>query len=97
VGQTSIHDQAPPLPAGADEPTVGAIKRALHELSRSTSGSAQHDGGAILREAHDLLRQLARSNGIDPDAAMQRRRAAARSLREQLVLASATASDRTSD
>lgn len=96
MGRTNIHDQAPP-PAGTDEPTVGAIKRALHELSHSTSGSALRDGGAILRETHDLLRQLARRNGIDPDAAMRRRRAAARSLREQLVLASATAPNRTPD
>jgi hypothetical protein len=74
---------------------VGAIKRALHELSRSVSGSAPRDNGATLREAHDLLRKLAKSNGIDPDAALRGRLAAVAALRERLVLASARGSDRT--
>lgn len=78
--------------AGSDAPTVGEIKRALHELSHITSGAAQGDAGAMLREAHDLLRRLAHRNGIDPDAAVQQRRAASQSQREQLVLASAAAS-----
>jgi hypothetical protein len=81
---------------GSDEPTVGAIKRALHKLPRTTSGSAQRENGANLREAYELLRQLAHRNGIDPDAAVQRRRAALKSQGERMVLAGATASDHTS-
>jgi hypothetical protein len=79
-----------------EHPTVGEIKRALHELSSATCGSAQHDGGESLREAHDLLRQLALRNGIDPDDALRRSLAAVASLRERLALATATASDQIS-
>lgn len=89
-----IHALSPA--AGSDEPTVGAIKRALHELSRTTPDSAQNDNGAVLREAHDQLRQLARRNGIDPDDAVRRRLAEVESLRARMALASATASDQTS-
>jgi hypothetical protein len=81
---------------GAGEPTVGAIKRALHELSRTASGSGQREQGAVLREAHDLLRRLAFRSGIDPDDAVQRSRAAADSQRERIVLASASKSGQAS-
>ena len=77
------------------EPTVGAIKRALHELSRTASGSAQREHGALLREAHDLLRRLALRSGIDPDDAVQRSRAAAESQRERIVLARASKTGQT--
>jgi hypothetical protein len=91
----SSHDHIHALPASdaSDTPTVGAIKRALHELSRTTSGSTQRDSGAVLREAHELLLGLARRNGINPDNAVQRRRAAVKLQRERMVLASVTASD----
>jgi hypothetical protein len=84
-----------PTADGVDEPTLGVIKRALHELSRTTSGSVQRGNGANLREAHDLLLKLARRNGIDPDDAVQRRRAAVKAQRERMVLVNATASDQT--
>jgi hypothetical protein len=77
-----------PPPANSDEPNLGAIKRALHELARSNS--------AALHEAHDLLRELARRNGVDPDAAVQRSRAAVKAQRAQLIRASALMSDQTS-
>jgi hypothetical protein len=88
VSEANIRIHALPPADGSDEPTAGAIKRTLHELSR--------DNGAILREAYDLLRQLARRNGIDPDDALQRRRAAVQSQRERMVLANAAAADQTS-
>lgn len=93
VGQarSRIHVLAPS--DGSGEPTVGAIKRALHEFA---SGSAQREQGALLREAHDLLRRLALRSGIDPDDAVQRSRAAAESQRERIVLASTSKSDQTS-
>jgi hypothetical protein len=69
-----------PPAANPDEPTLGAIKQALHELSCAN--------GASLRDAHELLRQLARGNGIDPDDALQRRRATVQLQRERLVRAS---------
>jgi hypothetical protein len=78
------------------EPTVGAIKRALHQLSRTASGSAQREHGALLREAHDLLRRLALRSGIDPDDAVRRARAAAESQRERVVIASTSKSGQTS-
>ena len=96
MGEANNRIHALPPSDGSDEPTVGAIKRALHELSRTTSGSAQRENDAILREAHNLLRQLALFNGIDPDDAVQRRRAAVKSQRERLVLAGAPPSDQTS-
>ncbi len=89
--QTSTAIHALPESIDPDVPTVGAIKRAFHELSRTASGSTQGDEGAMLREAHDLLRRLARRDGIDPDAAVRQRRAAIQSQREQLVFASAAA------
>ncbi|MCC6632740.1 MAG: hypothetical protein IT482_11805 [Gammaproteobacteria bacterium] len=82
----------PPV-SRADEPTLGAIKRALHELSRAPSGSSQQDSGAMLREAHDLLRSLARSQGIDPDVAVRNRLAEVALLRERMVLASIASPD----
>jgi hypothetical protein len=80
----------------AGEPTVGAIKHALHELSRTASGSPQRERAALLREAHDLLRRLALLSGVDPDDALQRARAAAKSQRERMVLASASKPEQTS-
>jgi hypothetical protein len=80
---------------GSDAPTIGAIKRALHELSRTT-GSAQRNSGAILREAHALLMGLARRNGIDPDIAVNKRLAAVESQRRRMVLVSPAPSDQTS-
>jgi hypothetical protein len=91
---TCIHSLRPQ--PGSEEPTVGAIKRALHDLSRTPWSSAQEDAGENLREAHALLRQLARRNGINPDDAVQRRRAAVQSQRDHLVRASATASEKSS-
>jgi hypothetical protein len=83
-------------PDGPGEPTTGSIKRAMHDLSRTLSGSVQRDAGAPLREAYDLLRRLALRNGIDPDDAMQRSRAAVESQRDRMVLASTAGSDQTS-
>jgi hypothetical protein len=96
VDQTNIRIQALAPLAGSDEPTVGAIKRALHELARTISGLAPGDRGSNLREAHDLLRQLARRNGINPDDAVRRSRAAIKPGRVRLVCASATVPDTTS-
>jgi hypothetical protein len=96
VGEADSRIRLMPPADGPEEPTVGAIKRALHELSRATSGSARHDHGAILREAHDLLRGLARHSGIDPDDVVQRRLAAIQSQRERMVLVSAASSDQAS-
>lgn len=96
MGQSSnrVHALAPA--AAADEPTVGAIKRALHALSCADTDPARRDNGDKLREANDLLRQLARSSGIDPDAAIKERLAAVALLRERMVLASTAGSDKTS-
>lgn len=77
MGRTNNSIAVPP--PGTDEPTVAEIKRALHRLSQ--------DDGEALREVHDHLLELARGNGIDPDEAMQRSRAAAKLLRERLVRA----------
>jgi cobalamin biosynthesis protein CobD/CbiB len=81
---------------GSEAPTLGTIKRALHELSRTASGSAQGSVAADLREAHALLRRLAHRNGINPDDALQLRRAAVESQREHLVRASISASQEAS-
>jgi hypothetical protein len=82
----------PPL-TGFEEPTLGAIKRALHELSRAPASSAQGGTGANLREAHAFLRLLARRQGINPDDAVQRSRVAVESQRKRLVQVSAAASE----
>jgi hypothetical protein len=74
--------------ADQDEPTLGAIKRALHDLSCTDRTG--------LREAHELLRQLAGRNGIDLDEAVQSRRAIVKLQRERLVCASTLAADQTS-
>ncbi|MFO1502330.1 MAG: hypothetical protein U1F39_00770 [Steroidobacteraceae bacterium] len=82
-----------PSPTMADEPTVGAIKRALHDLSPAAMGVAKRDYAEVLREVHALVCRLARINGIDPDAALQRRREAAKSRRDSMVLSSPAAAD----
>lgn len=87
--QAELHVPAVPPAAGADEPTVGAIKHALHELSDSKSASGSRDYANTLREVHDLVRRLAHLNGIDPDAALQRSRDAIQSQRERLTVVSA--------
>lgn len=89
-----VHALAPL--AGSDEPTVGDIKRALHELSHSPSDFATRDYARVLREVNELIRRCARLNGIDPDAAVNRRREAAQTQRERIVLAGDTAADRKS-
>lgn len=68
-----------------DVPTVGTIKRALHDLTRSAAAPGDDDGGAALREANDLLRQYARRHGIDPDEALRRSLAAVKLLRDRLA------------
>jgi hypothetical protein len=87
--------QVLPPSTGSAEPTVGSIKHALYELSHTTSGSAPRENGAVLREAYELLRTLALRDGIDPDDAVQARRATAQAQRRRMVLASGTASDQT--
>jgi hypothetical protein len=89
VSQSKLRIPAFSPSGSSDEPTVGAIKRALHELSRTTSGSALH-------EAYDLLRQLALRSGINPDDAAQQSRAAVQSQRERLIHDSRTASKKSS-
>lgn len=81
--KTRIHSLSATTP---DRPTVGAIKRALHELSQ-TSGSEQGDRSTGLREANDHLRQLALRSGIDPDVALKRSLAAVALLRERMAVA----------
>jgi hypothetical protein len=85
MGRTGFPVHAVPTSAGTDDPTLGDIKRALHELSRTDT--------AGLREAHDLLRQLARRSGIDPDLAMQGRRALVNLQRARMARASAAGPD----
>ena len=96
TGQGGNRLHALPSTDSADKPTVGAIKRALHDLSCADAVLAQRDHGAMLREAYDQLRQLARSNDIDPDAAIRGRLAAVALLRERMALAGVAESDRTS-
>lgn len=96
VGQGRARVHALPPADAAETPTAGAIKRALHDLSCADSIPAQRDTAAMLREAYELLRQLARSNDIDPDAAIRGRLAAVALLRERMALAGATESDHTS-
>jgi hypothetical protein len=82
--------------ASSDRPTVGAIKRALHELARRAPSSVQHDSASSLREAHDHLRRLALRNGIDPDDAVRQSLAAVALLRERMISAGAPRSDQAS-
>lgn len=89
VGQTDSAIHALPLSAGADEPSVGTIKRALHDLSPASAGVATRDYAEVLREVHALVCRLARINGVDPDAALQRRCEAAQLQRDRMVLVSA--------
>ena len=97
MGQVKNRIRALPPQSGPDEPTLGAIKRALHELSRTTPGSTRRDTGAVLREAHDQLRRLALRDGIDPDDAMRLRLAEVQVLRERLVLVSTPGSEQASN
>jgi hypothetical protein len=97
VGQFSDHLHALPPAGGSEEPSLGTIKRAIHELSCATTGPARRDSGAMLREANDLLRRLARRNGIDPDGAVQRSLEGVKALRERMLLASITNPDQPSD
>lgn len=92
MGQFNSRIQGLPPAGGSDEPTLGSIKRALHDLSRTAADPAHRDSGAALREANDLLRRLALDNGIDPDNAVRQRLAAVALLRERMVLASAATS-----
>jgi hypothetical protein len=96
VGQAKNRIHVVPLMAGTEEPTLGAIKRALHELSRAAHGSALRDKGAALREAHEQLCRLALRSGIDPDDAMRLRLAEVELLRERMVLVSTPGSGQTS-
>lgn len=75
-------------------PTIGAIKHALHELSRAGSPLARGDSAANLQQAYDQLRQLAVHNGIDPDSAVRQRLAAIQALRERMILLDTTGPDR---
>jgi hypothetical protein len=83
MGTKQIH--VLPLPAGALEPSVGEIKRALHDLSDATTGFGSRDYAAVLRQVNDLVRRCARLNGVDPDAAVQRRRDAVQAQRERML------------
>jgi hypothetical protein len=89
--ENRIHALSPA--ASCAEPTVGEIKRVLHELSRTRSGC---DNGSILSQANELLRQFALRSGIDPDNALQRRRAAVELRRERMVVDSVPAPDQAS-
>jgi hypothetical protein len=93
VGQVNNLMRALPPLAASETPTLGAIKRALHALMPGAATSTQRDAGAALREAHDLLRQFAHRNGIDPDIAVQRSRAAVEAQRERMAVAGSAASD----
>lgn len=95
MGQVNKLMHALPSLEASDAPTLGAIKRALHALMPCAAASSQRDASAALREAHDLLRQLALRNGIDPDIAVHRSRAAVESQRERMSLAGAAAPDPT--
>lgn len=96
MGQAKNQVHALPPLAETEEPTLGAIKRAMHELSRATSGSAQRDRGAVLREVHDQLRRLALRSGVDADDALRLRLAEVELLRERMVLVSAPGSSQAS-
>ena len=74
-----------PLPAGPVEPSVGDIKRALHDLSDATAGVGSRDHAVMLHQVNELIRRCARLNGVDPDAAVQRRREAVQAQRERML------------
>jgi hypothetical protein len=88
--------RALPTKTNSDRPTVGAIKRALHDLSRNAQDSEQHDKGAALREVHKELRRLALRSGINPDDAVRQSLAAVALLRERMVSADGSAPDHVS-
>jgi hypothetical protein len=73
-----------PLPADSVEPTVGEIKRALHGLPDAATGFGSSDYAAVLRQVNELVRRCARLNGVDPDAAIKRRRGAVQAQREHM-------------
>jgi len=82
-----------PLPAGSAEPSVGSIKRALHDLSDATTGVGSRDYAVVLRQVNELIRRCARLNGVDPDAAVQRQRDAIQVQRELMLGGTAAAQD----
>ncbi len=77
----------------ADEPTLGDIKRALHDLSRGAHGTSSNDTAAILREINELVRRVALLGGIDPDQALRRSRESLQSRRERMATSAAAAPD----
>jgi hypothetical protein len=81
-----------PLPADPVEPSVGEIKRALHGLSDATAGFGSRDYAAVLRQVNELVRRYARLNGVDPDAAVLRRRDVVQAQRD-LMRGAAPAQD----
>jgi hypothetical protein len=89
MSPSNNHIHLLPPAAGVDEPTVGTIKRALHDLSHAPAGSEPRDYAAVLREINELMRRMARINGVDPDLALRRRRDAAQSQRERMRAGSA--------
>ena len=82
-----------PMPAGTDVPSVGEIKCALHELSGAAAGAAPRDHAAILRQVNELVRRCALSNGVDPDAVVQRRRDIVHAQRERMLGGTASTPD----
>ena len=72
-------------------PTLGAVKTALHQFSRSQGDAVPGTSGANLRAAYELLRAQALRSGVDPDQALQQRRAAGEMRRLRVVRTSANA------
>ena len=66
-------------------PTLGTVKTALHQFSRAQGDAVHGTSGANLRAAYELLLAQARRSGVDPDQALQRRRAAAGMRRLRVV------------
>ena len=66
-------------------PTLGTVKTALHQFSRSQGNAVHGTSGANLRAAYELLLAQARRSGVDPDQALQRRRAAGETRRLRVV------------
>ena len=72
-------------------PTLGKVKTALHQFSRSQGDAVPGTSGANLRAAYELLLAQALRSGVDPDQALQRRRAAGEIRRLRVVRTSANA------
>ena len=83
MGNNQMH--VLPLPAGSPEPSVGDIKRALHDLSDTATSIGSRDYAVVLRQVNEVIRRCARLNGVDPDAAVQRRRDALQAQRERML------------